>query len=170
MTDSTLYRLVDSVIDTSTPPETWLFGLNEIEAILSKLPRYLGRSDRSVWEHSKCVASRTHDLFCTDRGEKSWAEDAYFRALYHDASEAFTGDIPGPIKHLIPGLKDFEQKLQNCVYAYAGVSSEGIVRRYGSQVLYEINRAVKEADREDYENEQDQFKELQIQKERRDVG
>jgi len=44
-----------------------------------------------------------------------------FRALMHDAHEAYLGDIPYPFKGLIPGFDEFELRLQRHVLNACGI-------------------------------------------------
>lgn len=154
MSSSTRYRLIHTILDTSEPPETWQFDLAEIREILEYLPRYLGRSQRTVWEHSKAVAVRAVKKLPA-QSSGGIISACYERALYHDASEAFTGDVPGPIKCLLgEGFRIFESKIQNRVYSMLNCSSRQLVERFGSVVEKQIVDAVKAADEEDYEWEQ----------------
>lgn len=154
------YHIGASVIDVSTPPETWIFELQDIEDVLKHLRRYLGRSERSVWEHSRNVATLAGGRILSKVHGSAYSriiiEDmAYRRGLWHDASEAFTGDVPGPIKqHLGAGFRIFEDKIQEVVYKLAGCSTQEIVAKYGTEVHNAICEAVSWADAEDYRSEQ----------------
>jgi hypothetical protein len=44
-------------------------------------------------------------------------EEYAFSALMHDASEAFTGDIPTPLKMLIPDFRVIEDRIQETINA-----------------------------------------------------
>lgn len=145
------YKLIDSVIDLSVPVEKWDIDLWEVPEILQSLPRYLGRTKRTVWEHSVDVSSRVS----AHLSRKSYRSVAAVRALFHDGSEAFTGDVPGPIKHLLgEGFALFERRVQDRIYELLGVDSARIIRDYGSEALADIVRTIKEADIEDFKDEQ----------------
>lgn len=80
--------------------------IEDIAHSLSLQCRYNGMCDRfySVAEHS---------VHCW----KVAPEHLKREALLHDASEAYTGgDMPRPIKHIIPGYHEFEQKIERVVH------------------------------------------------------
>jgi 5'-deoxynucleotidase len=61
----------------------------------------------NVAEHSFQVALLTHALCTLGRevfGEQVDAGRAVVLALFHDAEEVMTGDIPSPVKHHNPGM------------------------------------------------------------------
>lgn len=145
------YKLIDSVIDLSVPVEKWNIDLWDVQGVLAGLPRYLGRTKRTVWEHSVDVSLRV----AAQLSSKSYVRVATKRALYHDGSEAFTGDVPGPIKHLLgEGFALFERRVQDRIYELLGADSARIIRDYGSEALADIVRTIKEADIEDFKEEQ----------------
>lgn len=94
-------------IKTFTGQKVWLEQLNpdainilDIAVSLSRIPRWAGHTEifYSVAQHSvRCARSVPKHL--------------RMQALLHDATEAFIGDIPGPVKKLIPGIKEFETRL-----------------------------------------------------------
>jgi hypothetical protein len=83
--------------------------LTDIMRSLAKICRYNGHVDRfySVAEHSVLV-SRIAELM----GD----EDAIIPALFHDAHEAYTGDIPSPQKDMIDGAHYFEAAMERIVH------------------------------------------------------
>lgn len=70
----------------------------------------------NVAEHTFHVAILTHAL-CTIGNEiygKSLPTDALVsRALFHDATEVFTGDIPTPVKHHNPKILDSFREIEH---------------------------------------------------------
>ena len=82
---------------------------NSFFALVSRM-RYIGRwglmrnsSPENVQEHSHMVAVIAHALAVIRRDVFGGAIDPNVvaaAALYHDASEIFTGDLPSPIKYL----------------------------------------------------------------------
>lgn len=84
--------------------------LEDVAHALSMIPRFAGHpaSFYSVAQHSLLVEelARLH-------GE---AEEDLLRAcLLHDAHEAYVGDVPSPLKRLIPGWYDFEELVSSSV-------------------------------------------------------
>jgi len=87
---------------------------NSFFALISRM-RYIGRwglmrnsSPENVQEHSHMVAVIAHALAVIRRDVFGGAIDPSLvaaAALYHDASEIFTGDLPSPIKYLNPEIQ-----------------------------------------------------------------
>ena len=84
--------------------------IGDIAMSLSRLPRFLGHSSDflSVASHSLAVAS----LFEQEFGPG----DGVLYALLHDAHEAYTGDIPSPIKKAIPAIRTLQEIFQLRIY------------------------------------------------------
>jgi hypothetical protein len=76
--------------------------LSDIMDGISKICRYNGQIDRfySVAEHSVLVSVMA---------ELAGDEDAILPALFHDAHEAYSGDLPTPHKTMVRGLAKFEE-------------------------------------------------------------
>ena len=84
-------------------------------ALISRM-RYIGRwglmrntFQENVQEHSHMVAVLSHALAVIGRevyGGTLDPEHAAALALYHDASEILTGDLPTPVKYYNPGIRD----------------------------------------------------------------
>lgn len=82
-------------------------------ALISRM-RYIGRwglmrnsSPENIQEHSHMVAVLAHALAVIRRDVYGGEIDPNLVstvALYHDASEIFTGDLPSPIKYLNPDI------------------------------------------------------------------
>lgn len=90
-------------------PET--IRIEDIAVGLSHVCRFAGQVERhySVGQHSMAVAKKV--LAAT--GDKRQA----LQGLLHDASEAYTGDIPTPLKHAVgAAIMDIENRLQRCIY------------------------------------------------------
>lgn len=78
--------------------------IRDIAHALSMICRFGGHSERfySVAEHSINVSML--------------ASECPLRALLHDASEAYLGDIPRPIKSMMPEYVVAEKRLQTVIY------------------------------------------------------
>lgn len=78
------------------------FDILDIAKALSKICRYAGHLERflSVAEHSVNVASLIEDTEA-----KKWG-------LLHDAAEAYTSDIPRPLKWMVSEIEDIEKNIQ----------------------------------------------------------
>lgn len=70
--------------------------IKEIAAVLSKIPRWLGHTE-------KFYSVAQHCCWCYDNTQGNKLE-----ALMHDASEAYVGDCPTPLKALLPNYKKIE--------------------------------------------------------------
>lgn len=92
----------------------------DIGAGLSRNCRYGGqlRSDRdfySVAEHSALMLA-----YMVDQLQIRTMEEALC-VLFHDASEAFLGDMSSPLKDMIPLFKEIEDRSQAVIYDAIGV-------------------------------------------------
>ena len=90
-------------------------------ALLSRM-KYIGRwglmrsvSGENVAEHTLQVAMFVHGLAVIGNEKFGGAVDparAALAALYHDASEILTGDLPTPVKYDNPDIKDEYKKVE----------------------------------------------------------
>jgi hypothetical protein len=161
--EKSIYRIGESVIDVTSPPSSWEFSLPDVWSVLVSLRRYLGGSSRTVAEHSLAVSAKAREIAyekaraegCTEHDATIIAGYAARRGTWHDASEAFTGDVPGPMKKFLgEGFRNFEDALQEIVFDKAEVSAEHISSKTGSQGLRIVVAAVEVADAGDYRAEQ----------------
>lgn len=104
--------------------------INDIAHALSNLSRYAGHCKKfySVAEHSVLVFHIVRKLWPQDL-EAQWA------ALLHDATEAYVGDVPTPLKVLLPEYIKIEEKL-----------SKKIAKQFKIKWTKEIHKKVKFAD------------------------
>ncbi|MEF2968395.1 5'-deoxynucleotidase [Paenibacillus sp. M1] len=117
-------------------------------------------ANENVAEHSFHVALLSH-LLCEIGNEKFCcklnAERAATLALFHDATEVFTGDIPTPVKHHNPKLLSNFREMENIAaerllsmvpaelrQVYAPLLAPG--RHPGSEEDAELLKIVKAAD------------------------
>jgi uncharacterized protein len=106
-------------------PEEFEYKLSDIGFALGNLCRFSGQLGWwSVAQHSLLVE---HMVEPRDK----------FRALLHDASEAFLVDVPGPLKQLpiMNGYKELEAKVMVAIH-----------KQFGVPVDEEAERRVKVAD------------------------
>lgn len=74
-----------------------------------------GSYNENVQEHSHMVAVLAHALAVIRRdvfGRKTDPNAAAAAALFHDASEIFTGDLPTPVKYLNPEIMAAYRKVE----------------------------------------------------------
>lgn len=85
-------------------PEGYTYSIYSIAHALSNICRYGGHSTKfySVAEHSVLVSKLVPD-------------DLALTALFHDASEAFVGDMPTPLKAMFPEYKKLEERIQKSI-------------------------------------------------------
>lgn len=88
--------------------------LPDIMRGLAMTVRFNGQLDRfySVAEHSVLVAKLAAAM---GDGE------AIIPALFHDAHEAYTGDIARPVKIMVPGFVEYEHQMQEIVREALGL-------------------------------------------------
>lgn len=82
-------------------PDT--IDINDIAHALSLIPRWLGHT-------AELYSVAQHCCWCHDYYIEI-VEDEKLERLMHDATEAYLGDCPSPLKKLLPGYKDLENKL-----------------------------------------------------------
>ncbi len=123
-------------------PQNSTFDVDVIAWHLSRISRFCGatitETPYTVGQHSIFVARETIKMMDENDPEMVMAG---LYALLHDASEAFTGDIPTPVKHhpsLYPILKVIEDDLQNEIFKQLSG---------GSSVSESVRKIVKHADK-----------------------
>lgn len=109
--------------------------MSDIMDGISKICRYNGQIDRfySVAEHSVLVSR-----FAEMEGEP---EEVVVAALFHDAHEAYSGDLPTPHKAMVSGLYEFERGYEARVREALGLPEPDSevwehVAIYDSQILH----------------------------------
>lgn len=93
-------------------PETSVFEITDIAHGLSNICRFGGQCKEfySVAQHSVIASSVIESQYAYD-------------ALMHDAAEAFVGDIPSPLKMLLPEYKTIEKHAEAAIAQRFGVSN-----------------------------------------------
>ncbi len=94
---------------------------NQFYAVLSRM-KYINRwalmrnmQTETVWEHSYDVAVLAHALAALTNhrfGGTVNVEQCVLLALYHDATEIFTGDMPTPVKYHSDSLRDAYRQVE----------------------------------------------------------
>lgn len=128
-------------------PKADQIRLTDIATGLSNTCRYGGQLKRglflSVAEHS-CLMTQN----AVDTGIARSMEDALM-VLLHDASEAYIGDLPTPLKRLLPDFSRIEGRLQSCIETAAGLRPGDVqitkaeIKQLDTRIrLDEIQRAI----------------------------
>lgn len=86
-------------------PESYIPDIITVAQTLARIPRFNGHHDHnySVAHHSVAGAMALQD---------AGLDDAALLFLVHDAHETILGDIPSPLKPHIPGLLEYEARLE----------------------------------------------------------
>ncbi len=85
-------------------PTADMIRIEDIGHALSMICRFGGQAREfySVAQHSLLVAELAPQEFAFD-------------ALLHDASEAYCGDMVRPLKNLLPGYREIEEKIHRAI-------------------------------------------------------
>ncbi len=98
-------------------PDFSAVTLTDIATSLSRLPRFVGGTRG---EHAYSVAQ--HSVFVAAvLLEWTGLRDLALAGLLHDVPEMVTGDIPSPVKRLLPAIAGLEERLLRAVYLRFGV-------------------------------------------------
>lgn len=89
-------------------------SLDRIAWSLAGIRRTVGHSPmpKSVAEHCVAVSKSCSTVRAARLG------------LFHDAAEAFIGDIPTPVKHMSPEIIKLEKSIQKAIFTRYGISEE----------------------------------------------
>lgn len=93
-------------------PREEMIHPDDIALGLSRMPRYAGQFSShhqhySVAEHSILVYQQVKKMGGS-KEEQRWA-------LLHDSCEAYTGDVPSPLKRLLPDYQAMEDQLMDVI-------------------------------------------------------
>lgn len=126
-----------AVVDL-TSPKPWMFRFTDIAHSLARVCRYgghvgwigdIGSTFYSVAEHSVLLTD-----WCRDQGLSERVQRA---ALMHDAAEAYLGDMPTPLKKILPDYQRVELRVERAIQ-----NAFGVVGRNDIPVLAEADRAI----------------------------
>ena len=96
-------------------PEAETILLADIAYSLGRICRYTGHC------HGHCSVAE-HSVRCSEVAEESWDERMAVLALFHDAAEAYTGDINKPLKQMLGHrIVEIESAIQMPVWAAMGI-------------------------------------------------
>lgn len=121
-----------------TNPDPANINMDDIAWALSRINRFAGHTTTlipyNVAQHSCFVAKIINQIWDSNDAfgpmsiedqaawiwchENSSRSNVFTHALIHDAHEAYTGDIPSPMKHhpdLYPVIKEIENRLQRAI-------------------------------------------------------
>lgn len=100
---TTLVTYTGSLIDPHNP-DPFAISIFDIANALSRICRFSGNTPKfySVAEHSIRVSKLVPDHMALE-------------ALLHDATEAYLGDVPAPVKNMLPDYKEVEERFQNAI-------------------------------------------------------
>lgn len=114
------------------PEREQVISIEDIAHALAFQCRYNGHCKHfySVAEHSVFVAREAF--------RRTNSYEIAMKGLLHDATEAYLGDMPRPIKALIPEFKKIEAKWHSKIFAYYGLSEEmpSLIKEIDTQLLY----------------------------------
>jgi len=102
-------RLYSGVMFDYNAPELCLVEIEDIAHALSNVCRFAGHVSHfySVAQHAVNCSLIVDDEFA-------------YTALLHDTAEAFTNDIPTPLKYAVPMFKDLEVSIETAMAARFG--------------------------------------------------
>ncbi len=133
---------------------------NGFFALISRM-RLIGRwglmrsnSTENIQEHSHMVSVLAHALAVIRKeiyGKDCDANSCATVALYHDASEIFTGDMPTPIKYYDPDIQAAYKRVEHAAVLRLSESLPEALRPSFSEIFTpkdeEIEKIVKAADK-----------------------
>ncbi len=95
-------------------PEDARYTLPDIAHALSLLCRFNGHVEAfySVAQHSVLVT-----FLCAQRFRAHWDAPRLRAALMHDAAEAYVGDLPTPLKEVLPEFRRLEKRVEAAIFA-----------------------------------------------------
>lgn len=111
-------------------PKIEQINIHDISKALSNTCRFGG--------HSAFYSVTEHSVHCaTLAKEDGLGDDVIFAALMHDAQEAYIGDMPKPLKLMMPEFQELERKIETVVNISFGIKSghEKTIKDFDLQML-----------------------------------
>lgn len=105
-------------------PTPEMFDIRDIAHGLANKCRFAGQCIRYVSVAEHCV------LLCENFG---WGNEEAFALLMHDASEAYTGDMPSPMKRHLPDFVTMEDELQSVIDTKFNVKYSDIIKSWDTR-------------------------------------
>ena len=108
-------------------PEPEQIDIVDIAAHLSRITRFVGATSRffSVAQHSVSVAylsvAVAQYYAPPPHLEMTVLRETLKEGLLHGAHGAYAGDIPSPVKAMVPGVKEVESRLDRAIRAKFGL-------------------------------------------------
>jgi hypothetical protein len=122
-------------------PKSTQIELLDIAVALSRIPRFTGHTafPYSVAQHSMLVA----DLIKQNERDPDVVQRLQILAMLHDADEAYTSDIPSPVKQLLkPTISQIEHKIMTAIYRHFNIEpptkKEQSILKYYDILAFEI--------------------------------
>lgn len=141
-----LETVTGKLIDVENPKAEDI-DIEDIAWGLSRISRFCGATitpiPYNVAQHSLLVAKKVEDEILADNGflaDNGCSYATVLKALLHDASEVYTGDVPSPVKkipELYPVFKKLETQIMSVVYQKFGLSENSTIE----------NQIIKKADK-----------------------
>ncbi|MFB6242379.1 MAG: hypothetical protein ABEJ36_06290 [Candidatus Nanosalina sp.] len=93
-----------------TDPEPEQIEIRDIAHGLAQHPRFGGQTERffSVARHSVLVSRELE--------EQGYGEEIQLYGLLHDAAEAYTGDMPAPLKKELNEFQEIEDQIMDAIW------------------------------------------------------
>lgn len=102
--------------------------LDDLAWGMARTCRYGGQLKHSVEMYSVAEHATSMTWWAIEQGRVRHLEDA-LAILLHDAAEAYYGDIPTPLKKMMPGYRDLEDAAQAVILGAFGLTSANTLIR-----------------------------------------
>jgi uncharacterized protein len=122
----------DTLMDLAAPDGP--VDVQRVAHALSNICRFAGNTPvyYSVAEHSVAVACVAYYLYFDQPGTitRQRSIEVFRAALWHDASEAFMGDLISPIKAVCPVYAECERRVATHIARQLGLAADADTLRY----------------------------------------